>query len=362
MSITEAFESLTDPRRRQGLRLSQAQVLTMVLISYICGHYSYRKIETFAQSHSELFEKTLGLKHGVPSYVTFREVLVKTDQAELIAAFNLWAKDFVSIEAGDWLSGDGKSLSSTVSEVHNEGQGFQSVVSFFVQKTGMVVLLETYKNQKKSEIDILIGMLNSLKDKNLNFVLDALHIQRKTVDAIVESGNHYTIQVKENQPSLYNDIEATAASSTALSVFEEENKGHGRLEKRRLSVYEASDNPKLEVWRGLKSYIVVERWRTEKGVQTQEKSLYISDLQLSAKQYYEGTRGHWGIENRLHYVKDVVHNEDNNGVKSGNAPVVLSICSTIAINIHRKNGHDSISYGQIKFAAKVEEVLRIIRT
>jgi predicted transposase YbfD/YdcC len=155
------------------------------------------------------------------------------------------------------------------------------------------------------------------------------------VNAIVESGNHYTIQVKENQPTLYNDIVQTATSTACLSVYEQTNKGHGRVEKRRVSVFNASGNPKLSVWRDLKTYVVVERCRTDKGMMSEEKSLYISDLQLTAEAYYQGTRGHWGIENRLHYVKDVVHNEDNNGVKSDNGPVVLSICSTIAINIHR---------------------------
>lgn len=185
---------------------------------------------------------------------------------------------------------------------------------------------------------------------------------KKTVAEIVQSGNHYTIQVKENQPNLYTDIEQTALTAPCLSTFEQENKGHGRLEKRRVKVYKASDNPPLAVWEGLQTYVVVERWRTEHGVQSQEKSLYISDLRLSAEEYYEGTRGHWGIENRLHYVKDVVHQEDNNGVTTGSAPIVLAICSTIAINIHRKEGHDSISYGQIKFGARVGDVLKIMRT
>jgi predicted transposase YbfD/YdcC len=161
---------------------------------------------------------------------------------------------------------------------------------------------------------------------------------------------------------LYNDIVETAATTPYLSVYEADDKGHGRIEKRRVSTFNASDNPKLAVWCGLKTYIVVERWRTEKGKTSEEKSLYISDLQLSAEAYYQGTRGHWGIENRLHYVKDVVHNEDNNGVKSGNGPVVLSVCSSIAINLHRKEGNDSISYGQIKFGANIGRVLNIIST
>lgn len=179
MQLTNSFLSLSDHRRGQGLRVTQSQVLTMVIVAYVCGHFSYRKIETFAKAHSVLFKEALGLKHPVPSFMTFRDIIVHTNQEELIEVFNAWAKDFVCIEPNDWISGDGKSLCSTVSNAHTESQDFQSVVSFFVQKTGMVTLLETYKNKKKSEIDIVNGLLNSLKDKNLHFILDALHIQKK---------------------------------------------------------------------------------------------------------------------------------------------------------------------------------------
>lgn len=154
----------------------------------------------------------------------------------------------------------------------------------------------------------------------------------------------------------------TIKTTACLSEHEETNKGHGRVEKRRVCTFAASGNPKLADWKNMITYIVVYRWRTQKGKTSEELSLYISDLRLLAKAYQQGTRGHWGIENRLHYVKDVVHNEDGNGVKSNNGPVVLSVCSSIAINIHRKNGHQSISYGQIKFAAAVRDVINTLRT
>jgi hypothetical protein len=179
MILTDSFSTLTDHRRAQGLRVTQGQVLTMVVVAYVCGYFSFRKIETFAKAHSNLFTKMLGLKHAVPSFMTFRDIIVHTDQDELIALFNAWAIDFVAIEPQDWVSGDGKSLCSTVSNAHAESQDFQSVVSFFVQKTGMVVLLETYRNKKISEIEIVTGLLNSLKDRHLHFIMDALHIQKK---------------------------------------------------------------------------------------------------------------------------------------------------------------------------------------
>ena len=79
----------------------------------------------------------------------------------------------------DWVSADGKSWCSTVSNAHEHSPDFPSVVRFFVQKTGMVVLLETYSNKKIREIDIVAGLLNSLKDRNVPFILDALHIPKK---------------------------------------------------------------------------------------------------------------------------------------------------------------------------------------
>jgi DDE_Tnp_1-associated len=179
MQLINAFATLTDHRRAQGLRVTQEQVLTMVVVAYVCGYFTYRKIETFAKAHSAIFTEVLGLKHPVPSFMTFRDIIVHTDQAELITIFNAWAIDFAGIEPNDWVSGDGKSLRSTVSDAQSAAQDFQSVVSFFAQKTGMVILLETYKNKKISEIEVVTGLLNSLKDRNLHFILDALHIQKK---------------------------------------------------------------------------------------------------------------------------------------------------------------------------------------
>jgi DDE_Tnp_1-associated len=177
--LIESFRSLTDHRRAQGLRVTQAQVLTMVVTAYVCGYYSYRKMAAFACAHGDLFISNLGLRHGVPSYVTFRDVIIHTEQTELIAVFNKWAEDFVPIDPNDWISGDGKSLCSTVDAAHEDTQDFQSVVSFFMQKTGMVRLIQTFRNKKVSEIEIVTGMLSALKDKHLNFVLDALHVQKK---------------------------------------------------------------------------------------------------------------------------------------------------------------------------------------
>ena len=179
MTLEIAFCSLTDPRRKQGQRTSLTNTLIMIVVSKACGNHTYRKMAEFCRAHQQLFTVELNLKHPTPSHVSIRDVLVRIDQDELIAAFNKWAETFVELEDGDAVSGDGKGLCSTVTNAHNAEQDFQSIVSFFCHKKGMTKLIETYKNKKKSEIYIAENMIKALKDKELTLVFDALHIQKK---------------------------------------------------------------------------------------------------------------------------------------------------------------------------------------
>lgn len=155
----------------------------------------------------------------------------------------------------------------------------------------------------------------------------------------------------------------TAANDTPLSVYREYEKGHGRHTHWSISVFEASHHPKTKQWQGLKRFVQVERCGIRDKEPYTETAFYISNWEESRAEYFhEGIRGRWHIENRLHWVKDVVHGEDGNKIKKGNAPVNASIFSTIAINIHRLQGHPSISEGQIKFASNVKELINLIRT
>lgn len=149
MSLLECLSTIKDPRRKEGLRIKLDQLLSIVILGYLCGYTGYRKVSSFGQSYSDLFTEELGLKHGVPSHVTFRSVLMNISEKELINAFNLWTEKFVPLESGEWLSGDGKSLKSTLKNYQNSSQDFQSVVSLFCQRSGLVSKIATFRNKKK---------------------------------------------------------------------------------------------------------------------------------------------------------------------------------------------------------------------
>lgn len=148
-----------------------------------------------------------------------------------------------------------------------------------------------------------------------------------------------------------------------LSYFEEHEKAHGRDTSWYVSVYNALNHEKAVEWKNLSRFIHVHRISKHKDKQVHSDRLYISDLYHSdAEFFHNGIRGHWGIENKLHYVKDVIHQEDDNQIRLDNGPVNAAVLSTIAMNIHRKNGNESIKYGQIKFRARVKELFKLLRT
>lgn len=188
---------------------------------------------------------------------------------------------------------------------------------------------------------------------------------KKTVEKVIDSGNDYVIQVKGNQKTLYKEIQRVMADDIPLDIFQVEEKGHGRHSLWSVSIFSACNSPKSKEWKELKRFIHVHKEVFYTNVYAKKRftdndRLYISSVESSdAEFFHNGIRNHWSIENKLHWVKDVIHKEDNNRMNTKNGPINNSIVSTIAINIHRKNGQSSISDSQIKFGANVKELFNI---
>lgn len=188
---------------------------------------------------------------------------------------------------------------------------------------------------------------------------------KKTVEQIIDSGNHYLIQVKRNQPTLFNQIQEVMLTQIPLDQAVLEDIGHGRRTFWHISVYNALPTPKSDEWKGLKRFIHIHRvcYDTKKKVTTHSDRLYITDLATtSAPLYVKGIREHWKIENSLHWVKDVIHGEDSNAIQMGQGPMNHSIISSIAINLHRSMGEWSITEGQVKVAANIRDIICKIST
>lgn len=179
LSLYEALGEVKDNRQASGLRHPLQSFLTMVTLGIMSGFHAYQELATFFSSNKEEFVELFGLKHGVPGYTQIRTILRELNYDDLYKAFESWSKQQISMEEGDWLSGDGKALKSTVTNSHNSAQNYVAMVSLFVQKTGTVIGVNRYENGKKGEGPALRELLEEFEGKGVVITLDALHCQKK---------------------------------------------------------------------------------------------------------------------------------------------------------------------------------------
>ena len=182
---------------------------------------------------------------------------------------------------------------------------------------------------------------------------------KKTCQLILKSGNDYVIAVKGNQQNLYRQIQHNTANTRPTSRYIATERTRNRVTTRTVEVFEALTSLTSQ-WMGLKSLIKVERIGTRAGKPYHQIAYYISSLVSSAANLAQGIRGHWGIENHLHWVKDMVFDEDNSTIRKGNAPANCSVILAIALNVLRRRGYSSITCAQRFLANDIDKILSLV--
>jgi hypothetical protein len=183
-------------------------------------------------------------------------------------------------------------------------------------------------------------------------------LSKKTVAQIVQQQQHYLIALKSNQPTLYHTLKHLHHSQVCLSQASSFDTTHNRQVHRQVWVYAAP--PELaRQWQGLKRLIWVKRWGIRDGKAFEEFIGYISDLDLSAAQFLQAIQQHWGIENRLHWVRDVCFDEDQ-ARPGGSAPVIWAILNCFLITIIRQLGYRTIPQGIRILTNQLKQVYAIL--
>lgn len=178
MSLVELYEQVKDPRKASGRRFPLPAFLSMMTMAYMSGHGGYRAPASFMKGNESALVKMFNLKHGVPGFVQIRTIINLLDFKQINQVFYTWMQDFVSIEAGEWISADGKGLNSTVSDAQSSKQDFEIMVRLFSQKLGIVLQTES-KRFKAREHIAFQSLLDQLKLKGVIITLDAIHCQKK---------------------------------------------------------------------------------------------------------------------------------------------------------------------------------------
>ena len=208
-----------------------------------------------------------------------------------------------------------------------------------------------------NEITALPELIKDLALKGVVFAFDSMNTQKKTIETIIETGNHYIAAVKGNQPTLFDGIQD---QFVATETFTQINKGHGRTEKRTVEVGELPPFLALD-WRNASTIIRVKRERKLRHKIERETCYYISDLTESALQFSDRIRGYWGVENRVHYVRDVTFGEDRSRTRMGFLPSLWAITRNLAINLYREAGFTNMAKAQRHCSYGLKHILELFR-
>lgn len=183
---------------------------------------------------------------------------------------------------------------------------------------------------------------------------------KKTVKTILEQGNDYVITIKANQKSLYHRVCAISADCTPVSVYAHTEHAHHRHTQWTVEVFDCLAGIAAD-WLGLRRFVRVQRQGTRNGKPYSQFSYYLTSLATTARQFADGIRGHWGIENRLHWVKDVVFKEDNCQLKLAHAPQNWGLFRSWALNLFRLHGEHSITKAQRRVAHDIDALFLLIQ-
>jgi len=357
--LYKKLSQLTDIRREQGKRHSIELIVIIVILGIMNSYDGYRAIGDFITRNREKLISTFKpKKNRLPSYSTIRRVMSKIDFDELCNIFEEWANNNISIREKEWISLDGKSISGTFPE---ETHKFVNLVSLFCVDKKQVFSVGKV-DKKSNEIPKVQELINKFPGKKVIFRADAMHCQIKTVEAVLKKESFYVLQVKENQKFLFNKVKFIAEYLSAISSDVTEEKNRGRLEKREVTVHRDRFNLEDYGWKDIKFIIKVKRTVKHKsGKISEETAYFITNLEEKASFFNKGIRGHWGIENSLHYVKDVTFNEDRLKIRSGSAPQNMALLRTFVLNIFRKNGYPNIKQTTRLLAGKIGLMFSLLR-
>jgi predicted transposase YbfD/YdcC len=360
-SIAEHFNDIEDIRIERGKKHQLIDIITISICAVVCGADGWIDIEMYGIARKKWLEKFLELPNWIPSHDTFARVFSQINPDEFNKSFLSWIKGISKITAGEVIAFDGKQSRNSGDE--KNGKGAINTVSAWAA-SNRLVLGQKKVEGKSNEITALPELIQILDLAGCIVTIDAMGCQREIVKKIVEKDADYVIAVKKNQPTLYEQIKQlfkqaieTQGKDLNLSNFNSREMNRGREEIRNyLMITDVAERiDPLQKWKKLTSIGMVESVRVVDGKTSVETRYFISSLENDAQKLAEGIRGHWSIENSLHWVLDVAFQEDNSRIRKDNAPANFAVLRHMAVNIISQNKSRKLSVRSKRFLATLDE-------
>jgi predicted transposase YbfD/YdcC len=359
-SIKRHFRKLWDSRVRGRTRHLLVDIIVMAICGVIADCDSWREIALFAQKRQAWFKRFLKLPHGVPAHDTFERVFNQLDPETFQVCVVAWIKEISELVGLGHIAIDGKALRHSCQRA--KGLKMLHCVSAWATEQHLI-LGQVMTDAKSNEITAIPKLLEVLDLHGALITIDAMGCQKAIAAQIVKKGGDYVLAVKANQEHLLDDIQATVEKAMDgllpaqdVETYTTKETGHGRAEERSYTVIHKVEGIRdRSQWAKLTAVGMVRSEVTVDGETTTEVRYFIGSRRMSARQYGKVWRGHWGIENNLHWQLDVNFGEDKSSVHRRNAGTNFAIVRRIALSLLKQHPSKE-SMGRKRKAAALDSV------
>lgn len=363
-SLAAVFSQLEDPRVSDNQRHRLGDILVIAFCTVLCGREEFTAMAGFGLAKEAWLRGFLELPFGIPSHDTFRTVLSALDARQLAQALITWTAGVrEKLGRPEIVAIDGKSARRSVAK---GARAALHLVNAWAVDNGLC-LGQEQTSEKSNEITAVPLLLRQLELAGCIVTVDALNTQKTIAREIQEADAEYVLALKGNHPLLHQEVseflldaKARGFAGTPHDFFEEADKGHGRLEVRRHWITARINwlNPRAE-WEGLRCVGLVERERHTPAGVSLERAFYLCSIPPDARLFARAVRGHWGVENSLHWRLDVLFQEDQSRARTRFAAANLSALRKLALNTAKTDQSVKDSMRGKLFRAAVSDEFRL---